>query len=65
MKVDPLKNMKHADTQCWYCKSTSTRFDEHRGEIFCEKCGTMFKSDITSSNIQNKYIYQEYYEKIA
>lgn len=41
MKVDPLKNMKHAGTQCWYCKSTSTRFDEHRGEIFCEKCGTI------------------------
>ncbi|MBE6508238.1 MAG: TFIIB-type zinc ribbon-containing protein [Methanobrevibacter sp.] len=41
MKVDPLKNMKHANTMCWYCKSTSTRFDEQRGEIFCEKCGTI------------------------
>ena len=41
MKVDPFKNMKHADMECWYCKSTSIRFDEHRGEIFCEKCGAI------------------------
>lgn len=52
MKVDPFKNMKHVDTKCHCCKSTLVRFDEHRGEIFCEKCGTVLHriSDVLKYN---------------
>lgn len=52
MKINKY-NFKHADEYCHICKTSEwSLFDEHRGEVYCAKCGLVLRSPTRKSVVE-------------